>query len=75
MTHPDVQPKHEKVLIAVATIRVVMRVTSMEEGETMRSVRLAVHTALARISTAHFQHQSVDIRTVTEIRKSRLPAI
>jgi hypothetical protein len=45
-----------------------------------RSLRRAVYAAhsptltLARISTAHFQHQTVDISRVTEIRSRRLPA-
>jgi hypothetical protein len=44
-----------------------------------RSLRRAVYAAhsptltLARISTAHFQHQTVDISRVTEIRSRRLP--
>jgi hypothetical protein len=45
-----------------------------------RSLRRAVYAAhsptltLARISTAHFQHQTVDISRVTEIRSRRLSA-
>jgi hypothetical protein len=32
-------------------------------------------SALARISTAHFQHQTSDIKRVTEIHESRPPAL
>jgi hypothetical protein len=32
-------------------------------------------SALARISTAHFQHQTSDIERVTEIHESRPPAL